>query len=192
MPESAGEKTKRLILDAALKVIDREGVDAVTHRRVGEIAGLSHGVVGYHFQKRDELILKAFEYHLGAIDDYGTRIGLRDKETYDREQIIAVLCNLVAEELTNRSSIRIDLELTLHATRHPALAKMFNAWMDSGIDRLASALKRSSFAQSNRLARALTNLVRGFLIECLLDGTLSNRQFRDRANTLFAERVQTR
>ena len=185
--ESAGEKTKRLILDATLDVIDREGVDAVTHRHVGKIAGLSHGVVGYHFPKRDELILKAFEYHLGAIEDYGTLIGLRDDETFSRDQIVSVLCNMVSEELTSASSIRIDLELTLHATRHPALAKMFTAWVDDGIARLASALARSGFQNPNLLARALTNLVRGFLIECLTDDTLTQRHFRDRALSLFAE-----
>ena len=191
MPETAGQKTKRLILDAALSVIDREGVDAVTHRHVGMKAELSHGVVGYHFPKRDDLILQAFEYHLGTIEDYGARIGLSEHEAFSRDQIISVLSNMVSEELSSPSAIRIDLELTLHASRHPALATMFNNWIESGMNRLSSALNRSGFRNSEKLAYGLANLVRGFLLECVLNSSLSARDFELRANTLFAEIAHT-
>ncbi|MCP3670502.1 MAG: TetR family transcriptional regulator, partial [Gammaproteobacteria bacterium] len=60
MKLSAGEKTRQLILDSVLAVIAKEGVDAITHRRVGHEAGVSHGVVSYHFPTRDELIYKSF------------------------------------------------------------------------------------------------------------------------------------
>ncbi|MEL7043017.1 MAG: TetR family transcriptional regulator [Pseudomonadota bacterium] len=183
----AGEKTRQQILDATLRVIDEAGVDAVTHRRVGLHADLSHGVVGYHFPKRDELIFQAFEYHLGSVDDYAAKIGLRTGETMNREQVIDVLCNLVSEELINRSSVRIDMELTLHATRHAKLAMMFSAWLDNGIAQLTQGLDHSGFAKPQLLAGGLSNLLRGFLIECLSNRELTADHFRERVQTLFVQ-----
>ena len=192
MPQKAGEKTRQQILEAALRVIDEAGVDAVTHRRVGLHAGLSHGVVGYHFPKRDELIFQAFEFHLGSADDYSAKIGLDASDVMSRDQVIDVLYKLASEELLSRSSVRIDLELTLHATRHVELAAMFNAWLDDGIAKLAQSLDRSGFAESHLLARSLTNLLRGFLIECLSNSDLTANHFRERVRTLFGDDVWER
>lgn len=72
---SAGEKTRQKILDSVLAVIAKEGVDAITHRRVGHEAGLSHGVVSYHFPTRDELIYESFEYYYSDFEDIQTNAG---------------------------------------------------------------------------------------------------------------------
>ena len=54
----------------SFKTITKEGVGAVTHRRIGQEAGVSHGVVSYHYPTRDELIYKSLEHHLGTVDEY--------------------------------------------------------------------------------------------------------------------------
>jgi len=182
---SAGQKTKWQILEAALSVIDLEGVDAVTHRRVGLAAGLSHGVVSYHFPTRIELIEKSFIHHLGSIEDYGEQIQWPEADALSAIQIVDALVRLVAEDLGDTSAIRIDTELVLYGTRNPELEKHHNAWLQSGIDRLAENLKSSGYKKSDQLAHGLINLVRGFLLECLARKSLTEHDFRTRVELLF-------
>ena len=182
----AGERTRRQVLEAALQVIDKEGVDAVTHRRVGQEAGLSHGVVGYHFPTRDALIHKAFETHLGSFQDYGAKIGWAPTKNMTRAQVVDVLARVVKEEIMERSSLRLDLELALYGARNPEFADLLTGWVQEGVDRLAGDLKYSGYKQSDVLARALTDLVRGFLLDCLSDPTLTEKDFRQRANALLS------
>lgn len=49
---------------ATLDVIAEEGLDAVRHRRVADLAGVSPGSTTYHFASRDDLIDEAFAYYL--------------------------------------------------------------------------------------------------------------------------------
>ncbi len=182
----AGEKTRLQVLEAALQVIDKEGVDAVTHRRVGQKAGLSHGVVGYHFPTREGLIRKAFEAYLGSFQDYRSKIGWEPTKNMTRAQVIDVLASVVKEEITDSSSVRLDLELALYGSRNPEFADLLTNWVQEGIDRLAGDLKYSGYKQPERLACALTNLVRGFLLDCLSDPTLTEKDFGKRANALLS------
>ena len=62
-----GERRRRSLLEATLRVIARGGVEAVTHRRVAAEAGVSHGATTYHFASRDEIILQAFRYYIRLI-----------------------------------------------------------------------------------------------------------------------------
>ena len=142
---------------AALQVINQEGVDAVTHRRVGLAAGLSHGVVGYHFPTREELIHKAFEFYLGSFQDYLVKIGWDRTKTMTKPQIVAVLTRAVAEEIADGASIRLELELSLYGSRKPEFANLLNIFLQEGVDKLAHDLKNSGYKQSDHLARALFN-----------------------------------
>ncbi len=187
MTISAGERTRRQVLDAAIRVIDRDGVDAVTHRRVGQEAGLSHGVVSYHFRTRDELIYRSFEYHLGSVEDYGARIGLEEGGKLTLGGVIEVLARLVAEELANPTSMRVDLELTLYGTRKPEMAVLLNAWIQRGVDKLAEGLTKSGYLDAQAIASALTNLTRGFLLDCLITPSLCVADFTKRADLLLGD-----
>lgn len=157
----------------------------MTHRRIGDQAGLSHGVVSYHFRTRDELIYRSFEYHLGSVEDYGSRVGLKDNESLTIKNVIQVLTRLVAEELANPKSIRIDLELMLYGTRRHEIAALFNSWIQKGVDALTKGLAEEGYEQPQTIAWALTDLTRGFLLDCLTMPSLSVDDFRRRAEILI-------
>ncbi|MBS1895139.1 MAG: TetR/AcrR family transcriptional regulator [Actinobacteria bacterium] len=63
MPDRAGngsEAAGRLaLLDAAVQVVARDGLDGVSYRSVAEEAGTTAGLVFYHFGSRESLILEA-------------------------------------------------------------------------------------------------------------------------------------
>ncbi len=50
-------ETRQRILEAARRVLAEEGSDGFTTRRVAELAGISHGMVHYHFQDKRDLVL---------------------------------------------------------------------------------------------------------------------------------------
>ncbi|MFT4087245.1 MAG: TetR/AcrR family transcriptional regulator [Gordonia sp. (in: high G+C Gram-positive bacteria)] len=79
MPDNPGEQPRRrrslaflnqvLIVDTALKVIDDDGADALTFRRLGAELGADHTAVLRHFRSKDDLLLAIADRLLaGAID----------------------------------------------------------------------------------------------------------------------------
>ena len=50
-------ETRARILDAARRVLAEEGLERFTTRRVADLAGVSHGMVHYHFTDKRELTL---------------------------------------------------------------------------------------------------------------------------------------
>lgn len=52
-----GAATRERILAAARQVLAAEGLERFTTRRVADLAGISHGMVHYHFKDKRDLIL---------------------------------------------------------------------------------------------------------------------------------------
>ena len=55
---------REALLSAAVTVVARGGLRALTYRAVAEQAGVTHGLVRHHFGSRDALIVAATEYSL--------------------------------------------------------------------------------------------------------------------------------
>ncbi len=182
---SAGERKRQQILDAVLQTIAKQGVDAVTHRRVGQEAGASHGVVSYHFPTREELIYKSFEYHLGTVDDYLEQSGWQQNEKMTKNRLLSNITDVVAEELAGKTVTKVEQELILYATRKPGLAKLYNTWEQSVVDTLAIDLKQLRYKRPKEIARILVSLARGFLLESLTNPSLTEKQFKQRVKILL-------
>src|SRR4051794_628445 len=59
--QARGEERRRQILHATLDLIERSGVEAVTHRAVAEVSGVPLGSVTYYFPTKDALLREALE-----------------------------------------------------------------------------------------------------------------------------------
>ncbi len=60
--EARGAETRARITAAVWKIMAEEGLAALTVRKVGEVAGISHAMVHYHFDDKDELIRSVVPY----------------------------------------------------------------------------------------------------------------------------------
>ena len=60
--EARGAETRQRIIGAMWTVTADRGLSALTVRDVAKQAGISHTMVHYHFESKDELILAAVEY----------------------------------------------------------------------------------------------------------------------------------
>ena len=86
--------TVSAILDAGIRVLDREGLDAMTTSRVAEVAGVSVGTLYQYFAHREAIIEALQERELERASGMLERLLQNPTPPSDRE-----LSRLVVEEL---------------------------------------------------------------------------------------------
>ncbi|MEU6643443.1 TetR/AcrR family transcriptional regulator [Saccharomonospora sp. NPDC046836] len=102
------------ILSAAVRLVQREGVTAVTFDSVAAEAELTRGGIMYHFPSR-EALLAAIHQHLAA-EWEATLVDAAGK-SYDQatpDERLAAYARVCAQ-----SSTRAELQLMLEAATHP-------------------------------------------------------------------------
>lgn len=139
--KARGEKRRREIIDAALRVIEREGVAGVTHRTVAREADIPAASTTYHFATLDDLLLAtlitcardmATEVYW-MIDRARSREGLRRSadSTTTGPSAADEVSALLAEALgPRRGRTMAEYELYLLAARRPALRPAARRWLD--------------------------------------------------------------
>jgi AcrR family transcriptional regulator len=97
------ERSRNDFVDAAIKIVDEKGLDALTLRRLGDEVGVSFTSVYTYFSSREALVAALVEYvATEAIN------GVAEFEGSSRDQLVAIA-------LSVRSSL----------SRHPRLAQAF-------------------------------------------------------------------
>lgn len=104
------------ILEAALRVVEQSGVQALTFDSVAEAAGLTKGGLQYHFQSK-EIMLHALHDHLAQQweADLESAAGGRATDLTPDERLVAYT------KATSKSASRAELLLMLEAVTHPEL-----------------------------------------------------------------------
>tara|TARA_R110002124_G_scaffold284895_1_gene462758 strand:+ start:19026 stop:19670 length:645 start_codon:yes stop_codon:yes gene_type:complete len=59
-----GKQTREALLEAAIAVIARVGIEAVSHRAVADQAQMSPALTTYYFSGKPDLVLQAFEHYI--------------------------------------------------------------------------------------------------------------------------------
>ncbi|MGH3520758.1 MAG: TetR/AcrR family transcriptional regulator [Haloechinothrix sp.] len=136
-----GERRRKEIIDAALRIIERDGVAGVTHRTVAREAGIPTASTTYHFATLDDLLLAALiscardmatEVYW-MIDRARSREGLRrsSDSTTGGPSAADEVSALLAEALgPRRGRTMAEYELYLLAARRPALRPAARRWLD--------------------------------------------------------------
>ena len=113
---AARASARARILDAAVKLIPREGIDDARIARIAREAGVSPSLLHYPFASRDALLAEALEhsYELAG----ASRMG-------DDEPVASRLREMIDQCLPLDVALRDDwllwVELWLHAARRPEL-----------------------------------------------------------------------
>lgn len=129
-----GERRRRRLLDATLRVVGHAGVTAVTQRAVAAEAGLPPSAVLYYFATVDDLLVAA----LTELNDRClTAIGAAPD---DRAGTLTALAGFIAGFAhQDRTLIVAEYELWLLAARRPALHGELDRWTEA-LDGLAARL----------------------------------------------------
>lgn len=150
------------ILEATLRVIAADGVDAVRYRRIAEEARVPLGTVSYHFTAREELIRAAFAFFL----DKNTAMlaELRPRFSGETlEEVAEFLADLVRADFADPDRRCLaEYELVVYAGRDPAVARGLAAWDRARVAELAVVLERLGVRRPIAAARTAIDIVRGF------------------------------
>ena len=124
MPHVPVEQRRSQLVQAAVRVISRDGVGAASTRRIAEEAGASQASLHYSFRSKEELLAAVTEY---AVDATRAALEVRPIEAgIGLRRALAQLLTLFRESaLADRELTVAQYELqlwALHAPAHQGLA----------------------------------------------------------------------
>lgn len=175
------------ILTATLRLVASEGVDAVTHRRVAKLAGVSPGSTTHHFSGRDDLLREAFRHYIDAgshLFDVLFEAAEQDQEVSLRV-VRDVFVSLIEREFADPTLVRAEYELLLFASKDDELSGVVASWEGRLAGALAAVLERAGARRPTQAARVLMNFVRGFELERLVKPKIGIGDFRRRLTPLL-------
>ena len=171
-PRSIRETNVDAFLDAAERLLVREGAAGISTRQLATEAGQNHGLVHYYFGSVDELLLQTLERFTGRILE-------RQRALYGSEAPFVekwrAAMGYVEEDL-EAGYPKVWAELEALAWNHPEMRARLNkvneAWRTLLRDALADAIDEYGLQDSGFSAEALAALVmqfqKGMLNERLL------------------------
>lgn len=166
-PESAdgrrakGERRRRAIVEATLRVVERDGVGGVSHRGIAREAGVPTAAIGYYFDGIDDLLVASL---LDTVESMIGQIGSLRAEIADGvpvERALAARLAAMVREFRDRTLA--EYELYLLAARRPALRSTARRW----IEVTAAELDPDRELDPGR-SRALFAALDGLLIQGLI------------------------
>jgi TetR/AcrR family transcriptional regulator, regulator of biofilm formation and stress response len=152
-----GARRREELVDAAVRVVARDGVAAVTHRAVAAEAGVPKSAATYHFDSLDTLLVAALrtgtEQFVRALPASG--------EHHDLDRLLEMLVVFVRE---HRDLIVARYELYLLAARRPGLRPAVEYYLGVLTELIAPHARDASGARGAVAAfdgYVLQSLVRG-------------------------------
>ncbi len=136
-----GRERRQKLIDAALRVLERDGLAGLSHRAVAAEAEVALASATYHFDGIDDLAVSAL---LAATD--GFMEGVRSRP--DGTSVAGYAAALAEELAEHRGRVIAGYELYLLAARRPALREAARGWMQAGTEpllRTADPLQRRAF-----------------------------------------------
>ena len=121
-------EARALILNAAEELFARHGVDAVSLRNINAAAGVSAGVLHYHFGSREALVMELINRHMGELmAERQQRLqALAAQAEVSVREIVSVLVEPLAE-LTQRQPEQgaryVQFMARLYADNSPLLVE---------------------------------------------------------------------
>ena len=148
------DRRSRLI-EAALVVLARDGVAAITHRSVAQAADVPVSATTYHFTSLEALVTAAFERH---VDRLAARFENRMVQAADAADAVAALVASITTDLTaSPAELALTYELYGAAVRRPAVKAITESWMARAEAALCAHFDAAT-------ARALDALLEGFMV----------------------------
>jgi TetR/AcrR family transcriptional regulator, transcriptional repressor of bet genes len=179
--QKAGEAERReQILQAAYKVALRRGVEGLTVRAVAAAAGLSHGLVLFHFKRKDQLVSAVLDRVLDST------LSLRADENVDRiddpaGRLPALLRGEVDRLTRSGREARLFLEYWALGARQPALRSKISAALERYRDAFRRLTEEMVQAEPDRLAgvtpAGLTAVAVSFVNGCAVQALIDPERF---------------
>jgi DNA-binding transcriptional regulator YbjK len=167
-----GRARREALLEAVLKVVAEAGTDAVTHRRVAEVAELPLASTTYWFESKEHLLTAALE--LAAERDLARLREDTSGAAADTEPLELAVRAIVSPTEPVRSSLITTYALLLEAARRPALRAIAERWTEAYLRIIGRLLEQAGSARPREDAELLLAAADGLLMEQLASGHTSD------------------
>ena len=168
------EERREELAAAVWRLASREGLDAVTIRRVSAEAGWSTGALHHYFSDKEELLLFAFKT---VADRVGRRVAMARAEAGEPLELARALLAIgLPLDDERRDETRVWFAFLGLALTRPQLARAqrlaYDAWRRTVADALREARERGDIGADvdvEREAAALVALVDGLAVQASFD-----------------------
>jgi TetR/AcrR family transcriptional regulator, transcriptional repressor of bet genes len=178
--KAAESERREQILEAAYTVALRKGLESLTVRAVAASAGLSHGLVLFHFKRKDQLVRAVLDRVLANTLSLEVDAAM-DLPEHPAERLPALLRREVDRLTGNAREVRLLLEYWALGAREPTL----RAKVGAALDRYRAAFRRLTeemlLANPDRLAgvtpAGLTAVAVSFINGCAVQALIDPDRF---------------
>ena len=171
-----GAARREALLEAVLRIVAEVGPDAVTHRRVAEVAELPLASTTYWFDSKEHLLTAALELaaerDTARLLEYGAAMERSDVDPLDA--VVGAIGECDDGSQPNRGSLIATFALLLEAARRPALREISKRWTEAYLLTLSRLLERAGSASPRDDAELLIGATDGLLLEQLASGMHEN------------------
>lgn len=145
--------TQEQILDAVQSVIVRDGVRGASMRQVAQEADVSLGLLSYHFDDKDSLIVAAFERASTTLREACVEAAAAVDGA--DEKVVAFLRASFGDEFLDGDYLRLRVSLWAVSLTDPELAKIDAAFYEQYSSALRDLIRsaRPGLAESDTAAR---------------------------------------
>ena len=154
--QARGERRRRAILQAALRVISEHGVDAVSHRAVAEEAAVPLASTTYYFESLDELLEGALRLF---VDEEAGRLSALTERLEGQDLPPVEIARLFRAELEPDVA---QFELYVEAARRPRLREVARNSIEMYATVAAAALRAAGLDEPAINPRAFVALFDGY------------------------------
>lgn len=175
--QKAAEATRREeILRAAHEVALRRGIDGLTLRAVAARARLSHGLVLFHFKRKDQLGLALLDRVLATTVSPGIPDAIEDVSD-PRERLLALFRQEMHRLSLEPRRVRLLLEYWARGAHNEVIRKKIMAGLDgyrAVFQDLAEEALRAHAGHSGQatpagVAAAAVSLILGYQVQSMID-----------------------
>ncbi|MEQ7917852.1 TetR family transcriptional regulator [Xanthomonas sp. WHRI 1810A] len=181
------EQRRQQILDAAMRIVIRDGVRAVRHRAVAAEAAVPLSATTYYFKDIDDLLTDAFAQYVERSAAYmaklwaNTEVVLRDMlagndgSPHARARLVDEIARMVMDYVRHQLLTRRDQLIAEHAFRHeglinPRLGALVSAHQAILLQGSSQFLEVMGSKQPQLDAQVLTGIICRMEYQGLLNG----------------------
>ncbi|WP_017977198.1 TetR/AcrR family transcriptional regulator [Actinopolyspora halophila] len=157
-----GERRRRAIIDATLRVVERDGIAGVSHRNIAREAEIPPASIIYYFDSIDGVLVATL------LESCETMISELRRSTEDAaddpERWVTATAEMLSGMVRNhRGRTLAEYELYLLAARRPALRPAARRWMEVTAGHVYGIGNRDSGA-----VQAMLAAIDGLLMQALI------------------------
>lgn len=174
-PRPRGQARREALLEAVLTIVAQTGADAVTHRKVAEVAALPLASTTYWFDSKEDLLAAALEFaaerDVAALQERAAELAASsDPLGAVAALILGPLADGAEHRRASRGSLTAAYALWLEGARRPRLRAVAEQWTEAYRTATAELLRRAADPDAELHAQLLIAAADGLLVEQLASG----------------------